>query len=453
MSAGLASQRYLQRHIEPGLPPSPQPLTPWRHVLVIPACRERADLLQRLPDLPAGAGQALVILVLNRPDSDADPEANSALRAAVLALPAGSASRCAAAEHPGRPVPAGSRHSGGAAPGSPGRGAGAQVRLRSGVASGWARAPSAARWICSTDADATLPPGYFQQLENLPAGAAGATFPFWHAPGEDASCNLATALYELRLHHYVRGLEYAGSPYAFHTLGSCLAVAVEGYAQVRGFPKTRRRRGFLPAEQTRQDRPGDPAGRRLHRAGVTPLATRALRHRRGSGKDQQRIGPADAAAVLSPCLLCSPARRAGGGRATRAAGTRRIGPPCWRRRTSIRCCGRPAAIPSTPWGSRRRWSTATARARRRNSSCASSTSGLTGCAASGSSTAFATPAGPNCSLAELDGLTPGLWPPGGASGIDDAAPGLSANTGAGPCSGDACPSQATRRNPGAGHPG
>ena len=54
---------------------------------------------------------------------------------------------------------------------------------------------------------------------------------------EDQFCNTATALYELRLHHYVLGLEYAGSPYAYHTLGSCLAVKADAYAQVRGFPK------------------------------------------------------------------------------------------------------------------------------------------------------------------------------------------------------------------------
>jgi hypothetical protein len=35
----------------------------------------------------------------------------------------------------------------------------------------------------------------------------------------------------------VRGLEHAASPYAYHTLGSCLAVTATAYAQVRGFPR------------------------------------------------------------------------------------------------------------------------------------------------------------------------------------------------------------------------
>jgi hypothetical protein len=48
---------------------------------------------------------------------------------------------------------------------------------------------------------------------------------------------LATQLYELSLRYYVAGLRFARSPYAFHTIGSALAVNARHYAQVRGFPK------------------------------------------------------------------------------------------------------------------------------------------------------------------------------------------------------------------------
>jgi hypothetical protein len=92
-------------------------------------------------------------------------------------------------------------------------------------------------WLCSTDADATLPPDYFAQLERAAANSPAAVFPFRHLPDSDEACSQATALYELRLHQYVLGLEYAGSPYAFHTLGSCLAVRHTAYAHVHGFPK------------------------------------------------------------------------------------------------------------------------------------------------------------------------------------------------------------------------
>jgi len=44
-------------------------------------------------------------------------------------------------------------------------------------------------------------------------------------------------LYELSLRYYVAGLKYAGSPYAFNTIGSTMAVNAFHYAKVRGFPK------------------------------------------------------------------------------------------------------------------------------------------------------------------------------------------------------------------------
>src|SRR5262249_4271932 len=43
--------------------------------------------------------------------------------------------------------------------------------------------------------------------------------------------------YELFLSYYVLGLAHAQSPYAFHTLGSTLAVHALAYAKVRGFPR------------------------------------------------------------------------------------------------------------------------------------------------------------------------------------------------------------------------
>jgi len=43
--------------------------------------------------------------------------------------------------------------------------------------------------------------------------------------------------YEVFLRYYVLGLADAGSPYAFHTLGSTLAVHALAYAKVRGFPR------------------------------------------------------------------------------------------------------------------------------------------------------------------------------------------------------------------------
>ena len=90
-------------------------------------------------------------------------------------------------------------------------------------------------WLCTSDADAILPQRYFSALTDQPVRAA-AVFPFTHC-GATGALGQVTALYEQRLDQYVRGLAWAGSPYAYHTLGSTIAVRAEAYAKVRGFPK------------------------------------------------------------------------------------------------------------------------------------------------------------------------------------------------------------------------
>jgi hypothetical protein len=47
----------------------------------------------------------------------------------------------------------------------------------------------------------------------------------------------ATARYELSLRYYTLGLAAAGSPYAYESMGSALAVLAPAYAEVRGFPR------------------------------------------------------------------------------------------------------------------------------------------------------------------------------------------------------------------------
>jgi len=91
-------------------------------------------------------------------------------------------------------------------------------------------------WICSTDADAYLPDNYFSVLENIPEKQAAATYNFSHIENQDA-LSKATQRYEQALRYYVCGLKWAGSAYAFHTIGSTLAFRYDYYALVRGFPK------------------------------------------------------------------------------------------------------------------------------------------------------------------------------------------------------------------------
>src|SRR6185295_2791724 len=60
---------------------------------------------------------------------------------------------------------------------------------------------------------------------------------FRHEATGDAALDGAHALYEVRLRYDVLGLASAGSPWAMHAIGSTLAVGVEAYAAVRGFPR------------------------------------------------------------------------------------------------------------------------------------------------------------------------------------------------------------------------
>ncbi len=90
-------------------------------------------------------------------------------------------------------------------------------------------------WIRTTDADVELPSDYWNRLE-APKGTAACIYPFTHdAPSLELQPHVDA--YEASLRYYVLGLAYAGSPYAFHTVGSTLAIRTESYAQVRGFPK------------------------------------------------------------------------------------------------------------------------------------------------------------------------------------------------------------------------
>lgn len=98
------------------------------------------------------------------------------------------------------------------------------------IASGSVLSP----WVMSTDADTLLPDDYFSLQPE--AGSSALTYPFEHIC-DQSRLGQATKLYEQSIKHYVRGLAYADSDYAFSTLGSCLAFHCESYAQARGFPK------------------------------------------------------------------------------------------------------------------------------------------------------------------------------------------------------------------------
>lgn len=89
-------------------------------------------------------------------------------------------------------------------------------------------------WLHSSDADVSFPDNYFKlSVESKDTSAL--VYPFQHIA--EAGFEEAMSLYDRSLRYYVEQLEKAGSPYAFHTIGSLIAVSPSAYASVRGFPK------------------------------------------------------------------------------------------------------------------------------------------------------------------------------------------------------------------------
>lgn len=237
MRDALATERYLNRYIEPNLPDCPVADARWHDVLVIPAYREDPEMLSALRALIPNPGGLLVMLVLNRPDSEPDTQCNRPLGNAVAALQSitDRAPLYSLAPNIDLYLHDMDQH-GGALPAH--EGVGLARKTGCDIALSWQQSGAiAGDWLHFTDADAVLPKDHFSRLQSAPKDTVAATFPFHHEMSGDRQLDLATALYELRLHHYVLGLEHAGSPYALHTLGSCIAVRTSAYCHARGVPR------------------------------------------------------------------------------------------------------------------------------------------------------------------------------------------------------------------------
>jgi len=237
--------KYLAGYAEQPIPAPPQGHC-WDACVVIPAYAESAGFLNNLISLQPNALSVLVIVVINRPESDSDTNANEELRCALQTLPLraklqfGSEIRTAAAGLDVLILDIEARS--GSSPRK--QGVGLARKVGCDLALHWHAVGSIlSPWLYSSDADAQWPKDYFLKIPNAAVTRGAVTFPFFHAANQNTHAATITdteeacLLYELRLHHYVLGLRYANSPYAFHTLGSSLAVHAIDYAAVRGFPR------------------------------------------------------------------------------------------------------------------------------------------------------------------------------------------------------------------------
>ena len=90
--------------------------------------------------------------------------------------------------------------------------------------------------ICCLDADTLVEENYLSAFRTYftRTGDPAAVSAYAHQKPDDPKLQAAICCYEIFLRSYVIGLSYAGSPYAFHSIGSTMACTADGYTDVRG---------------------------------------------------------------------------------------------------------------------------------------------------------------------------------------------------------------------------
>ena len=90
--------------------------------------------------------------------------------------------------------------------------------------------------LISLDADTLVDLTYFPAIFShfRQSRAGGTAIPFCHQFAEDEEQEKAIRQYELYLHSYTFGLQLAGSPYAYHTIGSAFACRATSYVKSGG---------------------------------------------------------------------------------------------------------------------------------------------------------------------------------------------------------------------------
>lgn len=93
--------------------------------------------------------------------------------------------------------------------------------------------------IISLDADCLITQNYIQEIQKsfINEKINTAVINFEHQLSENTIQNLGIINYEIFLRHYILGLKYANSAFAFHTIGSAFAVDPEIYVKVGGMNK------------------------------------------------------------------------------------------------------------------------------------------------------------------------------------------------------------------------
>lgn len=137
------------------------------------------------------------------------------------------------------------------------------------------------RFIRNTDGDVRVAHDFFRPITE--SGLAAALYPFRHQAKNDGID--AVLSYEVYLHYYVRGLRFAGSDYAFHTVGSTIACEISSYVSCRGFPKKEAGEDFYLLNKLAKV----GSVREIERTPLTLVARDSDRVPFGTGASQKKI--------------------------------------------------------------------------------------------------------------------------------------------------------------------
>lgn len=306
-----SADKYLARHAEPeAREPAYVDGPSFPHVLVMPACRESIVTVgPALDSIRAADADALTIVVVNGTE-----DAGAATHVANAELLAALSERAApdllvidrASE--GRRLP-------------PGEGVGLARKIGADVAlarhlAGRITSP----WLHWSDADALQPSDRFVAAERTEGASVALAFPFVHEE-DDAQPALSAAIrrYDLWLRYYVAGLEWAGSPYAFHTIGSTQSVRFDAYASVRGMPKRQGAEDFYLFNKLRKvgeitEPAAGPVRLMARRSDRVPFGTgrgvERILEEEGDGREPEWLAPESFAVLRTLLRVAEPAAEA-----------------------------------------------------------------------------------------------------------------------------------------------
>lgn len=229
--------------------------------VVVPALAEERHLfatLDALADQPHPLRSRVLAVVVINHRADTDPSMKEDNRRVLQRLQAGEGGggmplAWVDAASPGRELP-------------PGQGVGLARKIGCDLALArldWSAPPL----LVFLDADTLIAPDYlpaiFRHFGTTREG--GGILPFAHQTGATPAEEDAIVRYELFLRSYVLGLSLAGSPYAFHTVGSTIACRAEAYVRCGGMNRRLAGEDFYFLQQLAKT------------AGVAPVAGTAVR--------------------------------------------------------------------------------------------------------------------------------------------------------------------------------